>query len=80
MIKQELEQTIKQKELLLNACKDLIKKQNDKLLFIEKRLSRQNRIINEYIQINEELKNEILEYRNIEKEINKKYLNLLKEI
>jgi hypothetical protein len=44
MIKQELEQTIKQKELLLNACKDLIKKQNDKLLFIEKRLSRQNRI------------------------------------
>jgi hypothetical protein len=76
MSKQELEQ----KDLLIKASMELVKKQNAKLDFIEKRLKRQDRIINEYLKINKELEDEIQDYREISKLISKEYQKNLKEL
>jgi len=67
-------------KLFLSAMKDLTKQQSSKIDFINKRLSRQNRIIKEYDKINKELEKECSEFNNIMKKITKEYNKQLKNI
>lgn len=69
----------KKEELLFSAMKNLTKQQSFKMDFIEKKMSKQNRIIREYEKINKELEKECEEFKNIMKQVTKEYNKQLKD-
>jgi phosphoenolpyruvate carboxylase len=69
----------KKEELLFSAMQNLTKQQSFKMNYIEKKISRQNRIIREYEKINIELEKECEEFRNIMKQVTKEYNKQLKK-